>query len=326
MLHAALRHLLHVKQGRSSGTEPPSGLTPLDAVIHAFDLHMRDVRGLAPSTRLYRVRYVREFLQSVFGRGPLRLDRLVVADPMGFITAYARRCSPATAQVAASALRSFLRFLQLQGLCEARLVAAIPSIPHWDLAGIPRTLTEQQVKQLLASFDRATATGRRDYAMALCMVDLGLRVSDVVRLRLQDIDWRQSTVTVSGVKPRRCNVLPLPQRIGKAIADYVRRGRPRSQHVEVFLGHRAPVGAATRETLVRGVMNRAYARCGLDPRCRGTHVLRHTAASRMLQRGATLKQIADILGHRSIDTSAIYAKVNCPMLASVAMPWPEVKP
>lgn len=282
--------------------------------------------ALASATRQYRRRYAREFLQGVFGRGPLLVRRLTVGDPIAFITQYARRCSPGTAQVAASALRGFLRFLQLQGLCDETLAAAVPRIPHWRLAGLPRTLTEGQLTQFLRSFDRSNATGRRDYAMALCMVDLGLRVSEVAHLRLEDVDWRQATLRIAGGKSRRCHVLPLPRRVGQAIAGYLRRGRPRCRQQGVFLRHRAPWGVAVREELVRGVIRRAYARCGFDPRWTGTHLLRHTAASRLLQRGATLKGIADILGHRSIDTSAIYTKVDLPMLAGVALSWPEARP
>jgi integrase/recombinase XerD len=325
-VRATLRHLLHLGQRDVRGSNPPPDRTAVESIVQDFDLHMRTTCGLAAATRHYRLRYAREFLQGVFGHQAVRLNQLAVGDAMAFVTNYARRCSPATAQVAASALRSFLRFLLLRDLCDARLPAAVPHVPQWPLASVPRTLSEPQLKEFLACFDRSTPTGRRDYAMALCMVDLGLRVSDVAQLRLCDINWRQATLRIAGGKPRRCNVLPLLGRVGQAVADHLRRGRPRGSQVQLFLRHRAPVAMPVTRELIRGVMRRAYARCGFDRRWTGTHVLRHTAASRMLQRGATLKEIADILGHRSINTSAIYSKVNITMLASVALPWPEVLP
>jgi integrase/recombinase XerD len=324
-VRAALGHLLRIVAARGSkGSGTPTALTSIEAVIQVFDQYMRDACGLATATRLYRRRYAREFLAVKFGRRPVDFHQLGPADPMGFVADYAARCSPATAQVVGSSLRCFLRFLQWKGWCDSRLAQAVPSVPHWEVSSFPKVMTEQELRQFLKSFDRRTATGRRDYAMALCMAELGLRVSDVVRLCLSDIDWRKATLRIVGGKSRRSGILPLPRRVGEAIAAYLRNGRPQSQRRELFLRHRAPLSDPVSKELARGAMRRAYRRCGLNRAWTGTHVLRHTAASRMHQRGASLKQIADVLGHRSIDTSKVYTKVNVPMLATVALPWPEV--
>ena len=325
-VRAALRHLLRLVAARQDeGSGMAVAITPAETVVRDFDQYMRDTCGLSEATRLYRRRYAREFLTAKFGHKPVHLHRLGPADPMDFVADYAARCSPATAQVAGSSLRCLLRFLQGRGWCDGRLAQAIPRIPHWELSNIPQVLSEQELRRFLNSFDRRNATDRRDYAMALCMVDLGLRVSDVIQLRLTDIDWHQATLRIIGGKSRRTGILPLPRRVGEAIAAYLRKGRPQSERRELFLRHRAPLSHPVSKELARGAMRRAYRRCGLNHAWTGTHILRHTAASRMYQRGASLKQIADVLGHRSIDTSKVYTKVNVPMLATVALPWPEVQ-
>ncbi len=187
-------------------------------------------------------------------------------------------------------------------------------------------MTQEQLLRFLDSFDRTSVTGRRDYAMTLFMLELGLRVSEVTDLRLDDIDWRAGTVRIRSAKERRTRILPLPSRVGKATAIYLDGGRPLSAERQVFLRHRAPLGTPVSRELVRGVIRRAYARSACPHEWTGTHILRHTVATRLLQSGASLKEIADLLGHQSIDTAAIYGKVNLPALAAVAMPWPEVHP
>ena len=245
---------------------------------------------------------------------------------MAFTAGYAARCRPSSAQVAASSLRSLLRFLQLHGDCGPALVAAVPHLPSWRLDHLPRTMTDEQLRRFLARFDRSTPTGRRDYAMALCQVDLGLRVSEVSALRLEDLDWRAATLRIAGGKSRRTRELPLTEGVGRAIAEYLRRGRPATTCRHVFVRHTVPVGTAIGTELIRGVIRRAFARVEGCAHWTGTHALRHTAATRLHRRGASLKEVADLLGHRSIDTTAIYTKVDLPTLAAVALPWPEVQP
>ena len=162
--------------------------------------------------------------------------------------------------------------------------------------------------------------------MALCQVDLGLRVSEVAGLCLEDLDWRAATLRLPAGKIGRARELPLPQRVGQAIADYLHGGRPAPSCRNVFVRHRVPRGAAVTKTLVAGVMRMAYAKVPGCEHWAGTHVLRHTAATRMHRHGATLKEVADILGHRSLGTTTIYTKVDLPGLTAVALPWPEARP
>ena len=162
----------------------------------------------------------------------------------------------------------------------------------------------------------------RDYAIALCLSGLGLRASEVARLTLDDVDWRAATIGIAPSKGRRGDCLPLPAYIAKALVDYLRHGRPETRARFIFVHHRAPLGRGGSASLVRSAVRLAYARVGLDARFTGTHVLRHTAATRILRNGGSMKEVADVLRHRSLDTSAIYAKVDLPMLADVALPWP----
>lgn len=324
-VRAALNQLLRLR--RDSATPPPRSVSsPHDLVIEQFVEHLRGTCGLAASTCGYRARYAHEFLQFAFDSRPLRWSALKPRDVQSFVTAFARRCRTGSAQVVASSLRSFLRWLQLQGHCPPGLIAAVPHIPQWRLAHVPKVMTEEQLRQFLDGFERTTATGQRDYALAVCLVDLGLRVSEVAALLLDDIDWRRATLRIRGAKERRVRELPLPQGVGQALTAYLCHGRPVSASRHAFLRHRAPVGWPVSAAVIRGVMNRAYGKLEGGFPWLGTHVLRHTAATRMQRAGASLKEIGDVLGHRSLDTTAIYAKVDLEQLSTVALPWPEVQP
>jgi integrase/recombinase XerD len=323
---AAHRFLCCLRENALVQRPTPKPLTALDLAIQDFDRHLIETCGLAPHTRVLHLRAVRLFLEYKYGRGLILPNELEPHDLMSFVATRAQAVKPSTARSITSALRSYLRYLQLQGLCDGRLVLAIPRIPMWSLAHIPKTISALDLGRFLSSFNRSTSTGRRDYAMALCLVDCGLRVCEVTCLRLSDIDWRQGTLLVPATKTHRERLLPLSARLGRAIADYLRRDRPRSPERLLFLRHRAPLGRPVSKDVVRSVMRRMYARSGAA--CwTGPHCLRHTLATRMLQGGARMKEIADVLGHSSIDTTAIYAKVNLSMLRQVPLSWPrEVQP
>jgi site-specific recombinase XerD len=286
---------------------------------------MLHATGLASATRLYRRRYAREFLLSVFGTGPIRWAQIRIEHVRAFVSGYGQTKRTAAAQVAAGAIRSFLRWLQFQGLIQPRLTAAVPLFRHWRLAALPSVLTDDQLAALIATFDRSTSVGCRDYAMAVCMVDLGLRVGEIEELELGDVDTAGRTIHLRSGKPRRQRVLPMTGRVSQAILHYIRHDRPPTTDRHVFVRHRLPtgIGIGVSRELVRGVIRRAYAAVPGCETFTGTHILRHTAASRLLRAGADLKRIADILGHRSIDTTATYTKIDVDRLATVAMPWPS---
>ena len=293
--------------------------------LDLFDRHLATVRGLQDTTRHGQLKHVRDFLLAQFADGAVDVTTMTPCDVERFTRQYTAGCKPASVKQVCIALRSYLRFKATQGIDTARLSGALPQVAQWRLSGLPNDLSAQEVERLLGAFDRRTATGRRDYAIARCYIDLGLRTAEVVRLRLEDLDWRAGRVQIRS-KGRRTDVLPLPMATGRAIAAYLRAGRPLTASRALFLRHRPPCDKPATTDTIRGAIRNAALRCGLAERLTGTHILRHTVARRLVQGGASLKAIADVLRHRSLDTTTIYAKVDLDALASVAAPWPGSQP
>ena len=196
----------------------------------------------------------------------------------------------------------------------------ITSPAHWRLAPLPQTLSRAEVTKLLDAFSPELPSRLRGYAMVRCLVDLGLRTREVVSLGLDDIDWQAGTLRIVKNKSRRVDVLPMPQTTGKAIANYLRSERPHTVNRRVFVRHVAPLDKPIGPDVARNAVRQAYLRSGL-PHTR-VHILRHTLASRLLDTGGSLKEVADVLRHRELDTSLIYAKVDTARLSAVALPWP----
>ena len=195
---------------------------------------------------------------------------------------------------------------------------AIPA--NWRLASLPQALTAPEVARLLESFILEGPSARRPTAMVRCALDMGLRTSEVAKLGLADIDWRAGTVTLRRTKSRREDILPLPATTGRVIAEYLRFERPATSNRAVFVRHVAPRDEPIGRDVVHRAVREAYRRAGL-PHTRA-HALRHTLASRLLERGSSLKEVADVLRHRSLNTTLIYAKLDTQRLVAVALPWP----
>jgi integrase/recombinase XerD len=325
-LRAGLRQFMRMLRERGElQARPTAPLTSFDLAVETFSAYLRETCGLAETTCRSRSRYVHQFLESKYGCRSVRYEALEPTDVMAFVANVARKRTLGTAQVVVRALRSFLRFLQSRGACNKELLGSVPRIPTWRETHLPKALPDELLGKVLGSFDRSAPTGRRDYAMALCMSEVGLRVSEVAQLGLKDIDWRRGTLCIRGGKSRRTHLLPLSRQLGQAIADYLRDGRPRTSEQKVFVRHRCPVGTAVNADLIRAVMRRTYAKLDGWSHSKGTHVLRHTFATRLHRNGASLKEVADILGHRSLDSTVIYTQVDVPRLLTVVLPWPEVQ-
>jgi site-specific recombinase XerD len=272
-------------------------------------------RGLVASTVRYYVDEARGFLAGREGR----LAGLGAAEVSGFVADECRRRSTGSAKVLVTALRSLLRFLAVEGLAAPGLQDAVPAVAGWRGGGLPKALPDGQVAALLAACDRQTATGRRDFAVLTLLARLGLRACEASALELGDIDWRAGTVAVRG-KGRRDERLPLPSDVGEALACYLRDGRPAGgASRRVFLASLAPGGGLSAGAVIQ-IVRRACLRAGLP--AAGAHRLRHSAATGMLRAGAPLAEIGQVLRHRSMSTTAIYAKVDNGALAQLAMPWP----
>jgi site-specific recombinase XerD len=287
------------------------------AELTAYELHLKDVCGLTYQTRRNYLWAAKHFLSWRFGKGKIRSSMLTPEAIRAFITEVSPRRSSLNPIV--PQLRCYFRFKAVGGMQVTALLAALPKVACRRHAKLPKTLTSSEIDKLLKSFDLTTKSGGRDYAMARCLVDLGLRADEAARLRLDDIDWRAGTIQIRG-KGQRVQLLPLPQKLGRACAEYIRKFRPKTTSRAVFMQLEAPVVAATANVVGRA-MCRAAERCGLHDKMKGTHVLRHSIASRLLSRGATLKGIADVLRHKSFDTTRIYVKVDLSSLKRVAMPW-----
>lgn len=322
-VRAALAHLRCVLKAKGAVKMNPESAGHIPTELVRFDRYMDEVRGLTASTRLSRVRVLARFLQDRFGGGPIELAAVTGADIRRFVLGGAQARAAATMNAMAGALRCYLGFRALLGDRVEVLAAAIPRAAHWRLAALPEILSQERIEQFLGSF-AGIPSGKRAYAMARCLTDLGLRTSEVAYLRLDDIDWQAGTLRIGKGKARRADILPLPPETGRAIADYLRSERPQSANRAVFVRHVAPYDEPIKPDVVRNTVREAYRRCGWT--MSRAHILRHSVASRMLREGAPLKEIADVLRHRSLDTTAIYAKVDTGSLGAVALPWPGRTP
>jgi len=292
--------------------------TPVERVLDRYRRYLEEERGLCESTVASNVHVARLFLATRAELPDLGLDALNGNDILAFVLEKCRHRSVGSARYVVTGLRSFLRFCHLAGLTPRPLADSVPGVASWRLANLPRTLDAREVARLLASCDRRSTFGRRDFAVLTLLVRLGLRAGEVASLRLDDIDWRMGELVVSGKGPKR-ERLPLPRDVGAAIAAWLERGRPRCDAREVFTRVRAPhcglssvgISAIVASACKRAGLERVYA-----------HRLRHTAATEMLRAGAGLEEIGQVLRHESLLTTAIYAKVDRIALRALARPWP----
>ena len=290
-----------------------------ECLLGRYRAYLAGERGLAASTIGRYVAEARLFLDRAAGADLGGLAGLTAAEVSRFVAAECRGRGTGSAKNLVTALRSLLRFLFLDGVIAADLAGAVPAVAGWRGAGLPKALPEGQVAALLASCDRGTATGRRDFAVLALLARLGLRACEAAVLELDDIDWRAGTVTVRG-KGRRDEQLPLPWDTGEALAGYLRDGRAAgAASRRVFLLSRAPGGGLSAGAVKAIIRERSRA-AGLAPF--GAHRLRHTAATQMLRAGSPLAEVGQVLRHRSAATTAIYAKVDHAALSQLALPWP----
>jgi integrase/recombinase XerD len=319
-------HLFEVMRERHGlAPSPPPPPTPVEAILQLFDDHLRNERGLLESTRERYLRDLRVALGARCGHEDVDMSRWTAQDVRDCVAGRAA-LSLHAARALGVALRGFLRFLTLRGEPVGHLVAAVPTTSRSRLAGLPRGLSEEQLSQLLRSVDVSTPIGLRTRAILECLVSLGLRAGEVAAMRLADIDWRAGMLRINTSKGRRNDVLPLSQTVGRALVAYLKRGRPKTVDGHVFVRHFLPVGEPLISHDITMTVRRAFRRAGLVLPSMGAHVLRHTTASRLARAGVSLKDIADVMRHRDIDTTRIYTKVDWPRLAEVALAWPTVAP
>lgn len=289
----------------------------LDVLVESYVVFLRDERGLAAATVGGRVRIARRFLAARGG-----VAGLSAAEVSAYVASTCPSMGVGTAKLEVTGLRSLLRFLHVSGHVEADLSPVVLGAAGWRQAGLPKALADQEMAALLAACDPGRPTGRRDRAIVCLLARLGLRRVEVARLGLDDIDWRAGEVTIVG-KGSRNERLPLPVDVGEALVDYLRHERPPHSGLRaVFVNARVPHGPMTSAAVGAVVQNLAR-RAGLGPI--GAHRLRHTAATGALRAGADLVEVGQLLRHRHLSTTAIYAKVDLDRLGLLARPWPTAE-
>jgi len=305
-------------QGVAPQPVPPVACTPVQRMAGDYHIYLVRERGLAAGTIRRYERDAGLFLTEYLARDDCDFLALTPGDIADFMLRECRRRGPGSAKNLVTSLRSLLRFCYLQGHTTRQLVPAVPAVAGWRGGTLPCGVQAGQVSRLLHSCDRRTAMGRRDYAILVLLSRLGLRIGEAAALTLDDIDWRHGEIVISG-KGHREERLPLPVDVGRALAGYLSRGRPRLANRRLFLRVVAPQDGLS-PTGIATVVRAACDRAGL-PRV-GAHRLRHSAASEMLRAGAGLSEVAQVLRHASLATTAIYAKVDRAALRSLAQPWP----
>lgn len=320
-VRAALGHLLVVLRCANAIAPKPMDTTAVGQELRRYDQYMEQVRGLAPKTREGALRLVEALLRKHFSDDAIRFEVITPEHVRRFFAAQAKNYkTPSSLGVVVSSLRGYFRWRASLGDRTHALVGALAYPANWQLASLPKSLEPAEVEQLEAALGQSGPSMLRADAMVRCALDLGLRSGEVARLSLDDIDREAGTITLRRTKGRREDVMPLPEATGRAIAAYLRDERPKTRHRMVFARHMTPRERPIGPDLVRKTIRQAYARAGL-PHTR-SHLLRHTMASRLLAGGSSLKEVADVLRHRSLNTTLIYAKLDSGRLVEVALPWP----
>ena len=302
--------------------ETPPLPSPVEALVAEYRSWLCVERGLAATTVLRYVNLARRFLEErAVLTGDRFVDELTGVDVIAFLVREIPRCSVGAAKGRVAELRALLKFLYLKGFTSKNLATSVPAVAGWHDTTVPSGLAASDVERLLDGCDRDTPGGVRDFAILVLVARLGLRSIEVARLELGDIDWRAGEIIVRG-KARRHDRLPLPRDVGDALAAYLSDARPVTTIRQVFMAEKAPK-RPIRADLVSDVTRRACERVGL-PRV-GAHRLRHALATEMLRQGATLVEVSQVLRHRDLATTAIYAKVDFVTLRRVAQPWPGVE-
>lgn len=310
-----------VRVAAVAGSQEPDGA--LGRVLAGYRRYLRFERGVCGATADCYEPRARRFLSRGEKLEGLGLDELTAADVSGCLAHECPLRGAGEARLLVVVVRSVLRYLHEAGLIASPLEWAVPAVAAIGDRSLPRALEPEVVAALLSSCDRSRTVGLRDYAILLLLARLGLRASEVGRICLDDVNWRSGEILIHG-KGGREDLLPLPTDVGEALADYLRRRPPGPEGCRVlFLKVIPPVGPMSRSA-VSAVVREACSRIGIPRVC--PHRLRHTAASRMLQAGASLEEIGQVLRHRERRTTAIYARVDRSALRAIAQPWPEVAP
>jgi len=324
-IHAALVHLINLLTEKEVSNPPHKKITPVDEELRAFDEYMNHVKGLAPKTRRDYLCITRRLLSEQFFGGPVIISIIKPEDVRQFINRQKQLyTTSASASLLISALRGYFRYRTTCGDQVNHLIGVANYPANWQLSSLPKALSSKEIEYLLKALDYDGPSALRTKAIVHCALDLGLRGGEIANLGLDDINWQAGTIILKKTKSLREDIMPLPEATGAALADYLSFERPKTRkNRSVFVHSTAPREQPVATDLIRCTIRQAYARAGL-PYTRA-HLLRHTMANRLLEKGSSLKEVADVLRHRSLNTTMIYAKLDSRNLLEVALPWPGSK-
>lgn len=319
------RFLAHLRAQGVCLPAESTPVTPADEITQRYVAFLRQDRGLAENSIAVYAPCARDFFRDrVSHVGRLALKALDADAVRTFLLGRIANRSTESSRLLSVSMRSVLRFLFLRGEAPRDLSPVVPMVRTYRQSTVPAVLSAEEVQRVLATPDRSTVRGRRDAAILLLLARLGLRASEIVFLELGDLHWRAGEVVIRGKGPRRDH-MPLLADVGDAIARYLEHGRGPSVSRRVFLRVIPPRVGLTRPCAIDHVVRLAFSRAGVSPRPRRVaHLFRHSLATRMIRRGASIPEIAEVLRHRSQSTTAIYAKVSLDALREVARPWPVV--
>ena len=310
---------------RKAGVTPPAVAlprTPAQLLADRYRHYLVAERGFSHLTVDSYGRNIERFVTQHFGTRAALPSRIQVRDVVGYVQRNARAHTPQQTKSVVTALRSFLRFLHYQGLIRMDLASAVPAVAHWRMTGLPKHLPAEAVQKVLDGCDQTTPIGRRNYAILLLLARLGLRAGEVVALQLEDIDWENAQITIRSRKGRGWARMPLPTEVGKALAHYLRYGRPSCPCRNTFVRSVAPYVRLSASANIACLTRSALQKAGVESVRKGAHLFRHSLATAMLRQGASLDEIGQVLRHQDPNTTAIYAKVDLDALRRLALPWP----
>jgi integrase/recombinase XerD len=320
-LNRFINHLVAVGVARLP--EPPLKVpTALELLHQEYETYLRNQRGLSDRTIYHCHRFMDRFITFRFSKGLGDLDDISSDDIVAFLCKIRSGDKPYRDKTPPSHLRAMFRFLFWSGKTKRDLANAVPRVALPAQSHLPRYLSPETVEQLVASVEADDPVARRNRAMLLLVARLGLRAPEVIAIRLDDIDWRAGTILIRG-KGKRHDRMPLPEDAGKAIVDYIRNGRRGPSRI-LFVSSRPPYSPFGDAQILNFILRDAFDRTGLEPPPKyvGSHVLRHSLATDMLRKGASLDEIGDVLRHRSRVSTTIYAKHDIEGLRSIAREWP----
>ena len=301
---------------------PQKNPTALERLRAEYEVYLREQRGLTEATIDHCVRFLDRFMTFRFGAKLGNLNEITPADVVAFLRDVMGRTPGFKDKTPPTHLRSLFRFLFWSGKTKRDLATSLPRVVSAKASHLSRSLRPEEIERLIDAVWAPTAVGRRNYAMILLLARLGLRAPEIIAIQIDDIDWRGGTILIRG-KGKRHDRMPLPEDAGKAIVDYIKKGR-RGTSRTLFLSGKVPYRSFVNAQILNTVLRAALKETGLRPPQNyiGSHLLRHSLATDMLRKGATLDEIGDVLRHRSRTSTAIYAKHDVEGLRSIARAWP----